>query len=250
MKREPRDAQSVHSKTARWPATQQNPRIHDIGADMPCYMHPMTRWISALLVTTLLAASATAAKMEAPLALETDTDHAEVGDVILLTISTARDETQPQWAGQGVHLAFEYDMNEDRFTTNPEGQTAWTRESIVTDIGLNDDATATYAWTVPQNLQDRNVMLLVVSATDEVLTYRLLPVGNPEPIMLASSTSSGPNEPVPNQETAEENEQVYETQTDIPNPKAPTKNAVPMIGALGLVGAVVAVAAMHARRHR
>lgn len=159
--------------------------------------------IFALIVGVALLAAAAPSQaiyMETDLLIDPQDSEADPGDNVTFTIrpSPNVDDAKQKWGGKTVKLRFSYDKNEtphdgpDEATSN-EGYT--TRDIV--EIKLDGEAGGSYTWTVPEEVDDRNVEVFLQSADGERLASGYLNVGDAEPLMRIASSGPGDAEPEP-----------------------------------------------------
>ncbi len=171
--------------------------------------------IFALIVGVALltaAAPSQAIYIETDLLIDPPDSEADKGDNVTFTIKPNPnvEDAKQKWGGQTAKLRFSYDKNETPNAgpdeaTSDEGYT--TRD--IAEIVLDDEARGEYTWTVPQEVDDRNVAVFLEAADGERLAFGYLNIGDAEPMMRIASSGPGDAEPEPapgNGEEAAEDE--------------------------------------------
>lgn len=130
-----------------------------------------------LLAMLLLAAApgAQAVFIETPLRLSPTDAEAEVGSEMRFDVAPANDSAAAQYAGRTLQVRYATDAESPEQSTRGEAGT----------VALDDKATGVVTWTVPADVDDKNVLLQVVDG-EEVLATAHVRVGDAEPVMYAT----------------------------------------------------------------
>lgn len=193
---------------------------------------------AALLAT---AAPADAVYIETPLVIEAPDDHAEVDDTIEFTIGPNPNNAsaQEQWAGKTVNVRYSYDKNEGQdghHGDEPVSNQGYTEGTILDGLTLDEKARGTFTWTIPSEVDDRNVnIFLEEDGHDERLAFAYLAVGNATPMMHAMS---GPSDGEP--EIGPEDKESHDDAVSDTNEAAGIA-AAGLLGTLALAGVAVAL---------
>lgn len=197
--------------------------------------------LALLASLVLVAAPATAMYVVTPLRANASTNAAEVGDTIEVRVEAENETTAGEWAGELVLAFYAYDTSEN--ADDPEEASSsgsYVKEVINDSLALDEEAHASFSWTVPQEADDHNVAIRIESADGELLALVDIAVGDAPAVMRAlAGSEGGVEEVVPENETGEA--------TEGDDPDASTQ--VPGAGvALGL--GALSVSALAWRRRR
>lgn len=178
---------------------------------IPALVAPLFALVAAGFL--LVAGPSTALYIVTPLVLESDAGHAEVGDTVHDTVRAQNETEAAAWAGKTVRVVAVWTENQ---TETPDGGVSDgdERSLDVATLTLGEDAGATFEWVVPQEVDDENVNLRILSdEAEEPLAFADLAVGDAEPIMriAASGPNDGPVEPAPEETGGDEPAQDHET---------------------------------------
>lgn len=197
--------------------------------------------LSVLATVGLLAfaPSASAIYMVTPLHIGSDKHEYEVGDEASFRVFPENETVAAEWADRTVQIRYSYDKNEGQ-AQGPDEQASnegYVQAVAVAELKLDDKATASFTWTIPAEVDDRNVEVVVYFADEHVATIPIV-IGDAEPRMYAMSGPAGGDK------GSLESGGEEPTTTGGETPAAPEddKNTVPAAGALALVGMVGAVA--------
>ena len=135
-----------------------------------------------LLAILLLAAApgAQAVFIETPLRFSPVDADAEVGDELRFDVAPANDSAAAQYAGRTLQVRYATDAESPEQSTRGEAGT----------VALDGKATGVVTWTVPADVDDKNVLLQVVDG-EEVLATAHVRVGDAEPVMYATGGPAG-----------------------------------------------------------
>lgn len=237
----------------------------------------------ALASVSLLAASpgAAALYMVTPLHVTLSPGEADVGDALAIDLSPAGDEYDgPTYEGATVTIRYGYDPNEgeeqpgspppssdpdgtvsSNGTVEPENPEAPPSDEEYVDpyvygtiatVTLTAKSTASTTWTIPAEVDDRNVAIQVLDADGKLLGIAHVAVGDAIPMMyLAMENGPANGEPLP-ADGAPDGPAAGSPET----PQGPANEArdtndsknVPAPGALLALGALAGVAVAVARR--
>lgn len=183
-----------------------------------------------LLALLLLVPGAQAVFIETPLRLAPAEVEAEAGDDLSFDVAPANESTAAAYAGKTLRVRFTSDAEtEDQMRTGDAGT-----------VTLDDAATGQFSWVVPQELDDKNVVLSLMDGEEVVATAHVR-VGDAEPVMYATGGGLQGGEAVEAQPDADAGAE--------PTPQ--TSNDAPGFTALAIVaGAAVAVLLLSFRRAR
>lgn len=182
----------------------------------------MRRILLATIASLLLVASPASAMMiQTPLVVESDVEHAQVGDDVLFSIHPQNRSEADRYGGRTLRAEYRYDATED-------GREAG--HGAVGNATLAADATGSFRWTVPAEANATNVWITLFDGEDVVGTAHL-PVGDAPPIMFALGGGPADSGPV-----------------DEPAAQSSGARTVPFAGIGLLVAAAVGVALL-VRRH-
>lgn len=198
----------------------------------------------ALLIACLLATgSAHAVYVVTDLRVFTETPSANVGDTVRFEIAAENETSAKRWAGADVVVRYSYDPAEsadgdapvlDENASAPQG-------GRVGAVRLDAAAAGAFDWTVPAEVDDHNVAILVESSEGELLASAHLAVGDAPAVMYASG---GPGAQLEEPIAAEDGGPADETRAPSDEP---ARTPAPGIAA-GL--ALLAVAALARSRRR
>ena len=190
----------------------------------------------AAAVLVALAPAAQALYVVTPLRLHSETMQADVGDEVRFDVSPENESMQAQWGGQTVVVWYTFDPNESEDPEQPRAETepSFRRAQILPDLQLDADASGTFTWTVPAEVDDRNVAVRVESADGELLAIRDLAVGDAPAVMRIAA--GGPGEPV---ETPMETAPADEDHGPERERDTPGLGVVAALGMLGLAALAV-----------
>lgn len=134
-----------------------------------------------LLATLLLAAApgAQAVFIETPLHFSPGSADAEVGQELRFDVAPANDSAAAQYAGRTLQVRYATDAESPEQSARGEAGT----------VALDDKAAGVVTWTVPADVDDRNVLLQIVDG-EEVLATAHVRVGDAEPVMYATGGPS------------------------------------------------------------
>lgn len=196
--------------------------------------------IACLLVIALLGIlpTADALYIRTPLTLNADETQADVGDSVTFRIGTDPENASAasDWGGKNVVIAYTWDPNEG--DPSPEAESTTSRTVVDPALALANDATATFTWTVPEEVRDRNVEITVQSNGGDLLAVYPMVIGNAEPRMRIAASGPSGEQPV---------ETPLESGAPPTGPATETNN-VPGFAPLALGIAVVGAALLLARR--
>lgn len=132
-----------------------------------------------------------------PLQLHTENHEVDVGDKVDFRVQPdpENETARTTWAGKSVKVVYSWDPNEGNRA--PEDETPRSRAVAVESLALGPDAKATFTWTVPEEVRDRNVDVTVESMEGEMLAVIPMVVGNAEPLMRVASGPAGGGQPQP-----------------------------------------------------
>lgn len=194
-------------------------------------MHRLPILIAALLACTLAAPMGSAMYIATPLAMFASSDHAEVGDRVDFRIEPGENATAASaWAGRSARVVLSYEGDAG-------GEAAYERRVLDEPVALDANARGSFTWTVPSDLDDKNVGVLLESDDGELLAQADVAVGDAPPIMKALMTETGeaPEETTPTPAEA--------AQDDGPS----TERDVPLAPALALAAVALAAIVIRAR---
>lgn len=155
----------------------------------------------------LLAPPASALYLATPLVLHPSASEANVGDTVTFRIEPINESAQRAWAGKSVQLVYAWDANQPSpgnatSSDAPPAEEKPMRKSAGSPILLDANATATATWTIPAEVDDKNVFMVLESPEGEQLAQADLAIGDAEP--MARIAASGPGSPEPVRNDAEE----------------------------------------------
>lgn len=191
------------------------------------------RLLALLIVaaTLLTVPTTNAIYIETPLRVTADPAQAQAGDDVGFGVAPANDSAKERFAGKTLRAAYSYDSSENADDA--------TLQSPLPDVTLGDAATASFRWTIPAELDDRNVFVSLYDGEELVGTVHIA-VGDAPPMLMATggpANDDGAIEP-----------DTRETTQDDATPQANDKQAVP---GLLTFGALVAIGlAAYALRRR
>ena len=128
-----------------------------------------------LALTLVLAPTGRAVFIETPLRLTPSSVEADVGDALQFDVAPANDSAAAQYAGRTLTLHYAYDAE-------TEGQQAGGDAGTVT---LDDQGAGRFTWTVPADVDDKNVFLSLMDG-DEGVGSAHVRVGDAPPTMFAA----------------------------------------------------------------
>lgn len=204
-----------------------------------------------LVLASLVAAAAPAEALYimTPLHATADKPHANVGDDIVVTIvPEPENETAARdWAGQTVRVHYGYDTMEgaEGLEEPPAGETH--QRILITDaLTLDEGARGEFRWTVPAEVDDRNVALQVTAADGTLLAMANIAVGDAPPMLMAATGApdAGAEEGTPREGAGEP------IRSDVVEDEAQddARSDVPALGALAGLAVLAVVALVAARR--
>lgn len=199
------------------------------------------RWAAALLVSALVFGPASAIYIETPLALEASDREVEAGDVVVFQVR-ALSGAEP-YAGATVRVVYAFDANETG--EGPDGPTdsASFQERVLLDrLVLGAKADGTFEWTVPAEVDGRNVDVIILSQGDERLAFEYLAVGDAPPQMRIMAGSGPAGGPEPHLEDAD-----GQDAADGSDRQADARESVPGAGVLGVLALLGGVALLRRR---
>lgn len=172
-------------------------------------MHPAARCGAMRILRIALAAAAFAVAagpaealyLQTPLTLEGDRTEADVGDDVGFEVgpNDLDENATRDWGGKTIYAKYSYDPYEGSGTAPDEGY-EWTIRDIG-EVVLDADARGSFTWTVTDDADDKNVVVLLQSASGDHLGQWDLRVGDAEEMYrLAAGTGAGPieeGEPAP-----------------------------------------------------
>ncbi len=209
---------------------------------------------TALLVGLLATATtADALYIRTPLQVHTDNSEADVGDTLPFNVTATDEEGATAWSGKTVTVRWSYDPNEG--SENPPAEDEPYPEpvsgTLLESLALDEKATATFTWTVPAEVDNKNVAIRLEDETGELLAIQHIAIGDAVPMMMIAMT--GPGGELPEQTNSEtdtpanpdgvQNDDTPTEKTDTAKPRS-----VPSIGVLALVGAIGLLALVANRR--
>lgn len=168
--------------------------------------------VAAVIATAVLLATASTASavyVHTPLRLSAPGDHADVGDAVEFTLEPNDDTNVTEWAGRTLRVVYSYDANEGADGSEPDASTdsSGMREGVVLEsLALDDAARATFTWTIPADVQDKNVNIAVVNEDGDGAAFAYLAIGDAPPVMRTTSSpddgreidnGDGDGEPLP-----------------------------------------------------
>lgn len=191
-----------------------------------------------LVAVALLAAAPTtgALYIVTPLSLSGGDGHADVGDEVDLVVapnSEHENGTADKWAGRTIVLKYGWDPAEG--TDRSEGdETEHTWETrVIGEITLDAEGKGAFTWTVPADVDDRNIVLTVGPAEGDPYAYLDMAIGDAEPMYRLAASTGEPVETPMEEDTGGEPPQ--ESQDDA----RPTPGVGVLVLAAGLVGAAL-----------
>lgn len=213
--------------------------------------------VAALLAGCLLVAAtpAQAIYLITPLNIDPSSAEADVGDGITFTLTPNDEYEGASYAGQTVTIRYSFDPEEGQrdsatYPEDPDGTVSsddeprapdeeWEDTTITRDVGpvsLDAESRATFSWTVPEEVDDRNVFVTVVAEDDTTLARAHVRVGDAEPMHFLASESS-PRDLKDDGALSNDDAQA----DDFPQETGEGRSSIP---APGLVAALVATAAI------
>lgn len=139
----------------------------------------------ALVALVALAGNASALYIQTPLLLDVDQE-ADVGDVLVVTVRPENETAAAKYAGATVRVLFTYDANESgQGAASPEepvDASDFREHTILDTLVLDDQAQATFGWTVPAEVDGHNVDLVIEQGAER-LAFAYLAVGDAPPMM-------------------------------------------------------------------
>lgn len=201
--------------------------------------------IFAIVIGVALLAAAAPSQaiyIETALKLEPSQHEADVGDDVDFTIRTNPDveDAKDYWADKTVKLRFSYDKNEGQQQNDPDAPTSndgFTTRTIA-ELVLDADARGSFTWTVPAEVDARNVEVFLEGPDGDRLGFDYLLIGDAEPMMRITS-APGDMEPEPGQEFGHED--------DAEDADAEEASALGLIALTLALGAVIAGVAVRRR---
>lgn len=194
--------------------------------------------VPLLLVAALaLSGPASAMYIVTPLHLTASDNAVEVGDKVDFTLAPGENETEAKaYYGRTVRVVVSYDPYESAGEPDsPRGDGEWARETIVESLVIDDEGRATFSYTIPEKLDDKNLGILVEDAEGKIVAQADVSVGDAPPMMRALASESGPAE-------------VGEEPSPEPAVDEPSQQNVPGAGILALAAAVGVLALALRRR--
>lgn len=179
-----------------------------------CLFSSLMRPIVVAIAALALLPGAQAIYIQTPLQLSSDAPQTNVGVTVNFTIGPDTDDAQA-WAGKSVRVEYAFPGEGEDYIVRP-----------ITDLTLDADVKGAFSWTIPSEVDNKNVDVRVMSGED-LLAVTNVGVGESAPIMYA--TGGGPadsGQPLTNEEG-------QETTNDEPARNAP---------GIALVGGLLAVA--------
>lgn len=156
--------------------------------------------LAALTCLLLTAAPASAIFIVTPLTLTPSQNEAEVGDEIVFDLGPNEEyDGETDHAGKPVRVQWGYDTSEPSENGTTDEPTSEEDNPYVyrdlANLTLDAQSRASFRWTVPEEVDDENVFVTVLSADGETLASAHIAVGDAEPIMMVMSGPAG-GEPV------------------------------------------------------
>lgn len=187
---------------------------------------PRIQWalVTALIAGAVLATPASALYIQTPLILS-GPEHADVGDDVSFEIRPDNASAEKRFAGKTVRIVYLFDPNESNDPDAPVSSDSL-QERLLAELVLDGKASATFRWSVPEEVRDLNVDIAAESG-DERVAFTYLAIGDAPPQMriLAGSGPAG--------EVDQENVEREQVSEDAPGLSA--------LAALATIGAVLAL---------
>ncbi len=140
----------------------------------------------ALAVVALLGAAAPtqAIYIATPLTLDPKHSASEPGEDVGFTVGPSPDNesAREDWAGKTVKARFGYNPNEGSDSDHADSDMDYVLGEIGT-ITLDDKAAGAFTWTVPAEVDGKNVDVFLESDDGERLAFAYLAVGDAPPVM-------------------------------------------------------------------
>lgn len=195
-----------------------------------------------LIALALLAPTAHAVYVMTPLRLTPVDSEGDVGDELGFQVEPDP-ESDRSYAGATVRLRYEWDPDEGNESAPPDEPTsdADVRRGTGPSVTLDAKGQGTFTWTIPAEVDDRNVALSLIDDAGEAVAFAYLRVGDAEP-QFRTMVGGGPGgaiEPGEHATTPQPTGRAEDTTTNDTLAPAP-------FAAL----AVLALAAIAARRRR
>ena len=158
--------------------------------------------VPLLLVASLMVAGgpATAIYVITPLTMTASANEAQVGDELTFDLAPNPDHEGPSYAGASVRVQYGWDRMEGQHepsenpneTVSSDDETENTHEvRDLTTVTLDGESRGSFTWTIPEEVDDRNVFVTILSEKDETLASAHVRVGDAEPMMFALRSGSG-----------------------------------------------------------
>lgn len=157
---------------------------------MPGAIHPATMTRNQLALVLMLGVALAAAPAHAlyvmtPLRLTPTDSEGNVGDKLAFHVSPDP-ESNVSYAGQTLTLRYTWDPNE-----GSESSEAAAREGTGPQVALDAKGEADLTWTIPAEVDDRNVGLSLIDGAGEAVAFAYVRVGDAQPQMRTMAGSGG-----------------------------------------------------------
>lgn len=137
--------------------------------------------VLALLGSVLLASSAQALYVMTPLRISPTDSEGHVGDGLRFDVAPDP-ESNVSYAGQTLTIRYEWDPMEgaERSSDEPVSDDS-ARHGTSGTVTLDAKGTGSFTWTIPAEVDDRNVGLSLVDDAGEKVAFAYVRVGDAEP---------------------------------------------------------------------
>ena len=149
----------------------------------------------ALFAAAVLATSGTASAIYiyTPLQFENAPEKADVGDTLdLVVVPDAENASaKTDHAGKTLRAVLGWSASEGQ---EPDASASEedAREEDIGTVALDADARGSLTWTVPAEVDDKNVFIRLETAEGEAVAFAYIAIGDAEPVMMIAA--SGPSE--------------------------------------------------------
>lgn len=185
-----------------------------------------------------IAAPAQAIYLATPMHLSSDAGQYKVGDEASFTVTPENETVAQEWAGRTLQVRYGYDKNEGQGPSE-DGEDTYVSSVLLAELKLDEKASATFKWTIPAEVDDRNVDVTLFFG-EEAVAFNPIAIGDAEPRMYAMS---GPGKGAAEQGTPPEMESPpADTGSGEEAAGEPAAKTVPGIGMIALVGTLGAAA--------
>lgn len=209
--------------------------------------------IPALLVAGLLALApaAGAIYVVTPLTLHPSESEVQVGDSVEFRVEPQNESEAAAWAGRTVSVIYTWNAAEGNESAQspdePTDSSSMQERVLLEALTLDDAARASFQWTVPDEVDDHNVDVMLVDEDGERVAFTYLAVGDAPPNMRILAGSGPAPAPEPANGTPEDGAAGGDAPAGADESAEPRQDT-PGAGLVAIVGVVGALALALARR--